>query len=205
MCTRCCDMTSRGELTKRELILEAAAEILSRIRYLDVSLEHVAAAAGLPVHDVQPYFRDIRDIAIAILDAEGASMRHAQEIAYRHWKGQPLEVLRHTFRLVGQNMATVPIVRAGMRIAAESLEQFPERNIDPYRTWRSFVLTQLSDARGLGMIEPKINIEAVAWLLVSAGIGTKELVSITGKWADASKRLDDTLGLVLTLISSEPS
>ncbi|WP_458114334.1 hypothetical protein M1D88_09825 [Arthrobacter sp. R1-13] len=165
-------------------------------------LDDVAAEGGLPLCDVEATYGNMRSIAIAILDAEGASMRTAQQVAILRAQGQPLDVLRHTFRIVGRNMQTMPVVRAGMRLAIESHEQFPERNIDPYRTWRAFILAQLSDARDQAMLNPEVDIEAVTWLLVSSGMGTKELVSFTGAWDEVSQRLDVALDTVLGLIST---
>lgn len=101
----------------------------------------------------------------------------------------PLERLQLAFRLVGRNLARDPIARAGIRIAAEAANCFPERKINPFRTWEMFVLRNLEEARTLGHLRPDVDIYSAAWLFVAAGMGTKDLLGFTGEWADAEERL----------------
>lgn len=185
-----------------QLIIEAASRLLSSRPFAEVTLQLVAELAGLRHDDIEAAFESMREIGIAILEAEGASMRLAQKMAYQQTT-HPIEVLRLTFHNVGENIASKPIVRAGMRIAAESRGYFPERAIDPFRTWRNFIHRQLSLAETMGLLKPHIDIDAITWLLVSAGIGSKELVSFRDAWDEIGHRLESVLDAVLKLILLE--
>lgn len=187
---------------EHQLVVEAASRLLASRPFAEVTLQLVAEVAGLRHDDVESAFASMREIGIAILEAEGTSMRLAQKAAYQQTT-HPVEVLRLTFQYVGENMASKPVVRAGMRIASESRGHFPERAIDPFRTWRNFIHSQLSLAETMGLLKPHINIEAITWLLVSAGLGSKELVSFRDAWDEIGHRLESVLDAVLHLILLE--
>jgi len=194
-------MTEREELRLR--VMEAAALILVDNAYADVSFSSIAEHAGMGPEALAAVFPSARDIASAILDEEGRSMRQAQSDSALLANENPLIALRATFHAVGLNIETQPMVRAGIRIAAESHEIFPERRIDPYRTWGKFVTGQLVSAQERGMLRPGVDITATSWLLVSAGLGTKELMRFQNTLDQISKRLDATVDCVLALISNE--
>ncbi|MBU8579700.1 TetR/AcrR family transcriptional regulator [Brevibacterium luteolum] len=183
----------------KEEILTASALTLSSHPYQTVSLELVAREARASLAEVARHFPTMHALGTAILTREGASMRaahkQAQEIAQ-----DPLDCLREAFRLVGRNLSREPIVRAGIRIAAEAHSCFPERDINPFRTWRAFVIRNLELARSGGLLRANIDIEDAAWLLVSSGMGTKDLLAFTDTWDDAEARLSQTAKLVLESI-----
>ena len=194
-------MTDRDGL--RLGILEAAALILMDNTYAGVSFGQIAEGAGLEPEALAAVFPSMHDIASAILDEEGRSMRQAQRASAILDNDNPLGTLRMTFHAVGQNIETQPMVRAGIRIAAESHATFPERRIDPYRTWEEFITGRLGVALERGMLKPGVDISATSWLLVSAGLGTKELMRFQNTWDQITKRLDATVDCVLRLISNE--
>ena len=185
-------------------VVRAAATVFAARPYAEVRLEDVADAAGLTVEDVVARVGDLHDVGAAVLTAEGGSMRAAMAAA-RAASDDPLEVLATSFRLVGENLATRVEVRAGVRLAAESHHHFPERRIDPYRTWRAFVLAQLTEADARGLLRPGVDVEAVAWLLVSAGMGTKGLLEFRDAWDEAPGRLGGVATTVLGLVAAQPS
>jgi len=181
-------------------VVAAAAGLLAERPYTEVALEDVADAAGLTVDDVVARVGDLHAVAAAVLTVEGASMRAAMASA-RERSDDPLDVLVTTFRLVGENMASRVEVRAGMRLAAESHRHFPERRIDPYRTWRAFVVAQLTEAEARGRLRPGVDVDEVAWLLVSAGMGTKGLLEFRDAWDEAGRRLGGVATTVLGLVA----
>jgi AcrR family transcriptional regulator len=182
-------------------VLAAAAVLLAERPYAEVSLDDVADAAGLTVDDVVARVGDLHAVASAVLTAEGGSMRAAMAAARERSDG-PLDVLVTTFRLVGANIATRVEVRAGMRLAAESHRYFPERRIDPYRTWRAFVVGQLTEAEERGLLQPGVDVEEVAWLLVSAGMGTKGLLEFRDAWNEAPRRLEVVAATAVSLVAA---
>lgn len=192
-------MTAEGE--RRQEILAAAASLLVDVPLAEVTLADVARVLRERVHSVDRHFGSILEIGAALLQAEGDSMRQAQR-AGAAAGGDPLAVLRSTFHAVAVNISSRPIVRAGVRIAQESRRFYPERRIDPYRTWKAFVVGQLERARAEGRLRPDVDCESAAWLIVSSGLGAKELVAFTGRWDELPDIMGDTLGRLLSLLES---
>lgn len=183
------------------ITLEAAAELFSSVRYEDASLERIAQIAGVEPAELITVFPTLHAAGAAVLTAEGNSMREAMATA-RDMSSNPLEILDHTFQLIGTNMAELKVVRAGMRLAAEARQHFPERRIDPYRTWHAFVSGELEAARNQGLLRNDIDIDSVTWLIVSAGMGTKDLVAFRDAWDEIAVRLSTTLSTVLQLVQT---
>ena len=102
----------------------------------------------------------------------------------------PLERLRLAFRYVGENLERDVCVRAGVRIAGESHHCFPERNINPFRTWQRFASNALHEADTAGEVRQGVSIEDTAWILTAAGLGTKDLLAFTGEWHRAPDLLE---------------
>ncbi len=177
---------------RRDKILAAAGELLSAQPYDTVSMPDIVEASGLGDADVLDVFDSMHDIGAAVLDHEGNSMRAAQRRAALE-EENPVARLCLTFRLVGENLATDVLVRAGIRIAGESHHRFPERKINPFRTWHGFIASSLQEAVGRDVLsrEPS-TIDDTAWLLTAAGLGTKDLLMFTGDWDKAPMLLERT-------------
>lgn len=188
----------------RETIMRFAADRLQSAPFMSVTLDMVTEDTGLPSAYVRGTFRNMHEIGCAILDHERASMHSVQE-QVSHYTGSPLERLAVAFRLVGDHLANDIVVRAGVRVAAESREHFPERRLDPFRTWEAFITTHLTQARDQGMLRADLDLPSTTWILVAAGIGTKDLVAFHDTWADAAERLESTVRSILTLISAGES
>ncbi|MGO2944082.1 MAG: hypothetical protein ACTIDO_17520 [Brevibacterium aurantiacum] len=169
-------------------ILEEVAHVLVSQPYQIVTLKKVADASDLPLETLERMFPTMHSLGTAILTYEGTTMRAAQQCA-QETTSDPLARLQLAFQLVGRNLARDPIVRAGIRIAAEAADCFPERHINPFRTWEKFVLRNLEEAQSLGQLRPDTDIGSVAWLFVAAGMGTKDLLGFTGDWTEAEERL----------------
>jgi len=193
------DAADLDDAARRWEILAAAASLLVDAPLAEVTLEDVARVLHAPVEEVNRHFGSVTDVGAALLVAEGDSMREAQRAAALV-ASDPLEVLRATFHAVAVNISSQPIVRAGIRIAQESRHLYPERRIDPFRTWKAFVVGQLERAKSAGRLRPDADPESLAWLIVSAGLGAKELVAFTGRWSELPEIMESTVGQVMSLI-----
>lgn len=192
-------MTASVDEQARARILAAAAAVLETRPFETVALEHVRRElelSGWPVPDLAGH--SMHALGAEILTLEGNSMRQAMSRASRDAR-DPLDRLRLAFRYVGENLAKESVVRAGVRIAGESHHCFPERKIDPFRTWRGFIIEVLREAQSSGEILPEANIDDVAWVLTASGLGTKDLLFFTGEWHRAPALLERT---AVQLVSS---
>ena len=186
------------EVTRHRL-LQVGAEVLARRPYETVNLSQIASKLACPTAAVIAEFPTMHALGSEILNLEGSSMRQAMSEA----DGMSLDALERlcvTFRLVGRNLGTNLIVRAGIRIAAESAHMFPERRINPFRTWEHFVSSSLNEAAECGLLRSDIQIGEATWLLVAVGMGTKDLLQFTGNWADAEVKLEGAARAIVHMI-----
>lgn len=173
-------------------VLNAAAAVLETKPFETVTLKHICREiepSGESAPDLAGY--SMQALGAEILTLEGDSMRQAMSRASRDAQ-DPLDRLRLAFRYVGEHLAEQSIVRAGVRIAGESYHCFPERKIDPFRTWRRFIIKALREAQDSATILPGTNIDDVAWILTASGLGTKDLLFFTGEWNRAPALLEST-------------
>ena len=181
------------------VILRVAAQRLASIPLSLVTLEEIASDAGLPLTTVAEYFPSVRAVGAGILDHERESMRAAQEAAFAATSA-PLARLILVFRAVGENLANDIVVRAGVRIAAESRHLFPERRLDPFLTWEKFVTAQLTEAHSRRVLRAGVDIPESVRIIVAAGMGTKELISFRDAWPEAPERFEGTMTAILGLL-----
>lgn len=183
--------------TLRTHILVSGGELLARAPLGSARLAEVASTR-LTLEQVLGEFPTMRALATAILDHERASMRAIQERVSA--LPEPSNRVIRAFRLVGENLASDIVVRAGVRIAGESREFFPERRLDPFKTWEAFVRAQLEAECAAGR-SLTCDVERATWLIVAAGMGAKDLVAFHGKWESAAEILErtaeDMLGLIV--------
>lgn len=184
-----------------DTLLLAAAEEFALRGYHGARLEWILAEDerdGDATADERP---TRHELGTAVLNAESAAMRGAQATAARRASG-PLDRLYCAFDEVGELMAGNVLVRAGMRLAAESRTEFPERRIDPYATWHGFLIGALTEAAAAGELHADTNIDELAWTLVAVGFGTKDLVGFHGRWEEIGPRLHAALRYVLGSVVS---
>lgn len=190
------------ETEERQSLLEAGAQLLAEKPYAAVTLQHIAVNSGTDIARVTGYFPTLHQLASSILDHERRSMHVVQHrVAMLR---DPVERLLLTFRWVGDNLANDIIVRAGVRLAAESRDAFPERRLDPFATWEGFVSDQLAVAQADGLLPAEVDAKALTWLLVAAAMGTKDLIAFRDRWSEAPQRLEATLsyGLILAGVNT---
>ena len=172
----------------RALALESASRRLAVAPLSGVTWAELVQDAGVPVEQIARVYPTVHVIASAVLDHERASMRTAQERAFKATV-DPLERLTLVFQFVGESLATDMLVRAGVRIASESRHLFPERRLDPFATWEKFVSAQLIEGASSGLIREGIDVPAAVRVLVAAGMGTVDLLAFHDAWDDAPPRL----------------
>lgn len=166
--------------------LSAVADYFLAPELNELSTRGLESTFGRPVSS-----DELREVAHRILDIESASMRRIKEVI-ASGRADPLDKIVTAFRMVGDNLARDPKIRAGVVIASRWSGAFPERRIDPFRTWESFVAEALQESRRLGRIHQDIDVVEASWVIVAAGIGAKELIAFRDAWADAGPILERT-------------
>ncbi|NWN87077.1 MAG: TetR/AcrR family transcriptional regulator [Micrococcaceae bacterium] len=185
---------------ERTSLLQIAAARLGKEPFPSVTIANIASDANVPEKIVRSHFLDMHEVGSAVLDHERSSMRNVQQRVSK-MRINPLDQLAAAFQIVGENLSKDIVVRAGVRIAAESRDYFPERRLDPFKTWEDFVNSQLSRACDLGLIRVDVELSEITWIIVAAGIGSKEFFTISNTWHTAPDRLESTLRNIIALIS----
>lgn len=180
-------------------LMLVAATLLTQSPFATVTMKDIAVASGTPQASIEILFEDMHALGAAILDHERASM-HAVQSRLSRDPSHALEKLVLAFRLVGENLASDVIVRAGVRLAAESREHFPERRLDPFRTWEMFVTAQLVAARDAGLLKKPVDIAETVRVFVAVGMGTKDLLAFRDDWDHSAARLDAAARSIVDLI-----
>jgi hypothetical protein len=166
--------------------LSAVADYFLTPELDELSTRGLEFAVGRPVSSAE-----LREVAHLILDIESASMRRIKDVIASE-RSDPLDKIVTAFRMVGDNLARDTHIRAGVVIASRWSRAFPDRRIDPFRTWESFIAEALQESRRLGRIRQDIDIVEASWVVVAAGIGAKELIAFRDTWADAGSILERT-------------
>lgn len=191
-------MTAPAQVTS-PVVLAAAVRLAEEPLAL-VTLEDVARDARVSLDTVLGSFSSTVDLGSAILDHERSSMRVAMNEVERQYVA-PLQKIVLAFEAVGRNLAADIVIRAGVRIAAESRQFYPERRLDPFETWRAFITDQLTLSLRNGELRIGVDIESTAWLIVSAGMGAKDLIAFQNSWPTAASQMGATARAAVTLIT----
>ncbi|GAA1370173.1 TetR/AcrR family transcriptional regulator [Brevibacterium luteolum] len=180
-------------------VLHAAADLFVEHSFPEVSMPDIATHAGVSLQAVLSAFPTVHDIGSAILDHERSRM-HAIQNDIAQQDVPALEAIPLAFRLVGENLADDPIVRAGVCLASGARRFFPERRLDPFRTWRSYLSVLLETAREHGKLRDHVESREAAWLIVTAGMGTMDYCRTKNLWHEAPNELSQTARSMIQLM-----
>ncbi len=196
-------MTSRGQAHPGWDLLSAGATLLAEKPLVEVDLPGVASVAGVTVQQLRRVYPSVADLSVDVLDHERASMRAAIQ-ALLESDASSLQKVVDAFEMVGRNCANDIVVRAGVRLAAESRHHFPDRALNPFETWHRFVVGQLLQARHEGSVACELDIDSVASVIVMAGLGTRDQIQTRGSWSDAAAEMRQTGQVIVQLVSATP-
>jgi len=181
----------------RARALSGGAHVLAQRAFATVTPLDVARASMMPEADVRAAFPTMHDLGVAVLEHERASMRRVQaDLAHLP---DPAARLVEAFRLVGLNLSTDIVVRAGVRIAGESRDSFPERRLDPFGTWQTFVRSLLGELDAIG---PRLvlDVDRATWVIVTAGLGAVQIVRAQDRWHEAAEIMGTTAADALVAV-----
>ena len=107
------------DLSRRELILEAAAEVFAELGYQQTNPEDILAAAGIPDDTLYPYFADKEACFLGVLDRAAAGGQARMTAAIRGQKGWGRQTYAALRALLERVLAGAPDARIVL-IAAPS-------------------------------------------------------------------------------------
>lgn len=169
-------MQVRSTRTRQKIVIATAQAINDR-SYDRASLASIADDAGVTTGAFYFHFRRKEDAALAVMRIQDEySQDQALDLAGA-WNGPTFELILETSSGLMRDIVQDPIVRAGVRLAAEIglLDTFPT---EIWQKWIGSNVQQLTMSRDEGSLRPDIDIAGTAELLVSSIAGTFLLCSL---------------------------
>lgn len=165
----------------REAILRAASEVFDEFGFSGASVSKIMKRAGVTQGGMYFHFASKEALAHAVMIEQGNGL----ELPPGEDGLQRLVDI--TLYLAGE-LQTNPALRAGVRLAIEQGE-FGVQDDAPYQYWVQEFAGQLRAARDKGELQPEVDVDDLAWMLVSSYSGTQLLSQISTGRADLHQRV----------------
>ncbi len=165
----------------REAILRAASEVFDEFGFSGASVSKIMKRAGVTQGGMYFHFPSKEALAHAVMIEQGNGL----ELPPGEDGLQRLVDI--TLYLAGE-LQTNPALRAGVRLAIEQGE-FGVQDDAPYQYWVQEFAGQLRAARDKGELQPEVDVDDLAWMLVSSYSGTQLLSQISTGRADLHQRV----------------
>lgn len=165
----------------REAILRAASEVFDEFGFSGASVSKIMKRAGVTQGGMYFHFPSKEALAHAVMIEQGNGL----ELPPGEDGLQRLVDI--TLYLAGE-LQTNPALRAGVRLAIEQGE-FGVQDDAPYQYWVREFAGQLRAARDQGELLPEVDVDDLAWMLVSSYSGTQLLSQISTGRADLHQRV----------------
>ncbi len=144
----------------REVILRAAAEVFDEFGFSGASISKIMKRAGVTQGGMYFHFPSKEALAQAVMVEQGGGLDLPP--------GEDgLQRLIDITLYLAEELQTNPKLRAGVRLAVEQGE-FGVQDDSAYRAWAEEFGGQLRAAREKGELLPEVNVDELAWVLVSA-------------------------------------
>ncbi|PRW64225.1 ScbR family autoregulator-binding transcription factor [Actinopolyspora mortivallis] len=173
----------RAERT-RELILRAAAEVFERDGISAASLSWITRVADVSKGALYFHFGSKDELAGAVCLEGMGRMGSLVRECYRR-RGPALERLATLCRELMRVVRDDVVVRAAIRLINDGRVNGASVG-DPHRDWSRVVHRLLSTAMWQGGLPRGVDVEVLAYLLVSATVGVEMLSRTDPSWLDES-------------------
>ncbi|MFH8591523.1 ScbR family autoregulator-binding transcription factor [Streptomyces rimosus] len=165
----------------REKILWAASEVFDAYGYSGASISKILTRAGITPGALYFHFSGKQCLAHAVMlgQGDGLKLPGGEDGLQR--------LIDINLYLAGE-LQTNALLRAGVRLAVEQGE-FGAPDDAPYQYWVRLFASQLLAAKEKGELLPDVDVQELAWTLVSSYSGTQLLSQIATGRTDLYARL----------------
>ncbi|KOT86338.1 branched-chain amino acid aminotransferase [Streptomyces sp. NRRL F-5755] len=180
----------------REVILRAAAEVFDEFGFSGASISKIMKRAGVTQGGMYFHFPSKEALAQAVMVEQGGGLELPP--------GEDgLQRLIDITLYLAEELQTNPKLRAGVRLAVEQGE-FGVQDDSAYRAWAEEFGGQLRAAREKGELLPEVNVDELAWVLVSAYTGTQLFSQISSGRTDLHQRVVSLWRYLLPGVAAPP-
>jgi TetR/AcrR family transcriptional regulator, fatty acid biosynthesis regulator len=163
----------RKPVISREDIIEAALKLVGPHRSLStLSLREVAREAGIAPNSFYRQFRDMNELAVALIDRAGQSLRQiigeARLRAYAEQSVVKGSIEAFMDQLRADDRLLHILLREGT-VGSDDYKRAVERQLSFFEEELKHDLTQLAEANRTGLFEPELTAKAITRLVFAMG------------------------------------
>lgn len=169
----------RKQLISREDIIHAALKLLGPNRSVStLSLREVTREAGVAPNSFYRHFRDMDELAVALIDLAGESLRQLiGEARARASSGQSV-VQGCTDAFMARLRADDPLLHLLLRegsVGSTAFKQAVERQLSFFEDQLRLDLIHLAEIKKTGLFEPALTAKAITRLVFAMGATALDL------------------------------
>jgi AcrR family transcriptional regulator len=163
----------RKPVISREDIIEAALKLVGPHRSLStLSLREVAREAGIAPNSFYRQFRDMDELAVALIDRAGQSLRQiigeARARAYAQQSVVKGSIEAFMDQLCADDRLLHILLREGT-VGSDAYKEAVERQLNFFEDELKHDLVQLAEANKTGLFEPALTAKAITRLVFAMG------------------------------------
>ncbi|KKI21421.1 MULTISPECIES: ScbR family autoregulator-binding transcription factor [Leucobacter] len=173
----------------RARIIAAAGECFSESGYRATRVADVAERAGAALGTLLFHFPAKTDIANAVIEQQHRIVMEAATAVDEMNSPSGIQDIIVVSAKLANLISTNPVVRAGLRLSTESVEDLGISSAQPYLDWTRQCVQLLEKARAAGELAEGIDLEHFAEVINSAFTGTQFMSSAVSGSSDLPERL----------------
>ncbi|MBT0570821.1 HTH-type transcriptional repressor FabR [Curvibacter sp. CHRR-16] len=187
----------RKPVISREDVIAAALSLLGPHRSVSsLSLREVAREAGIAPNSFYRQFRDMDELAVALIDMAGASLRQIIGTARQRARGHG-SVVRNSLEIFMQQLSSDDkllhiLLREGM-VGSDAFKQAVDRQLNYFEDELRLDLIRLAGDNAL--YEPALAAKAITRLVFAMGASTVDLPR--DKWPGVTEQLVVMVRMIL--------
>jgi AcrR family transcriptional regulator len=175
-------ISAAHEQQRRDQILTAAMACFARQGYHATAMDDVVRESGLSVGAIYTYFSSKEDLFLALADARSEqTLAYMSELFRR--PGPMADKSREAIDFFFQHLSDdfVPLARMGVEFLSEAAksERIKQRQQRRFETVRQFYCWLLREAQQHGDVNPEVDVEAAAELMMALNEGIL-ILSVAG-------------------------
>ena len=169
----------RKQVISRAHIIAAALKLLGPSRSVStLSLREVARAAGIAPNSFYRHFRDMDELAVALIDLAGQSLRQIIGQARQRANSEHSVVQGCTDAFMEQLRADDPLLHILLRegtVGSNAFKQAVERQLNFFEDELRLDLMRLAEIKKTGLHEPGLTAKAITRLVFAMGATALDL------------------------------
>ncbi len=190
-------------LETRAAIIDAAARLFAAKGYVSTSLNEIVHAVDVTQGALYFHFASKADLAAEVMRLQhDASIR----VGVRHLEEQEsglVGIVLVSGELARQILRD-PVVRAGLRLSTETIEELADAVQAPYGEWASTARLFLAKAQAAGETRAGLDLDTAAEVIGSVFTGTQFFSTAETGGADLIERLGRMWTVMMPALARDP-